>query len=228
MEHESKRVLMQLSTTLASLDEAFVTLDGEGRFTFVNTEGERLLGRPSNALLGRPIWGELAHNGNGNGNGQLQKEIKDALQTGQFAEFETFHPAQKIWLWLRVYSFADGLAVYLQDITERHHEQELLLLLQTSIARLNDVVLIAKATHDETWPPVVFVNAAFLQQTGYSQAEVLGRTLELLQGPNTQNAELKRIQRAFHHARPLKTELIYYKKNGDPFWMDLDIVPVDY
>jgi diguanylate cyclase (GGDEF)-like protein/PAS domain S-box-containing protein len=228
MEHESKRVLMQLSTTLASLDEAFVTLDGEGRFTFVNPEGERLLGRPSNALLGRPIWGELAHNGNGNGNGQLQKEIKDALQTGQFAEFETFHPAQKIWLWLRVYSFADGLAVYLQDITERHNEQELLLLLQTSIARLNDVVLIAKATHDETWPPVVFANEAFLQQTGYSQAEVLGRTLELLQGPNTQNAELKRIQRAFHHARPLKTELIYYKKNGDPFWMDLDIVPVDY
>jgi len=226
IEHEPKRVLMQLSTTLASLKEAFVTLDGQGRFTYVNPEAERLLGHPSNVLLGRPIWAELAHTDTGNG--PLQEEINDALQTGQFAEIETFYPAQKIWLWLRVYSFADGLAVYLQDITERHHEQELLQLLQTSIARLNDVVLIAKATHDETWPPVVFVNEAFLQQTGYSQAEVLGQTLELLQGPNTQNAELKRIRHAFHHARPLTTELIYYKKNGDPFWMDLDIVPVDY
>jgi len=224
IEHESKRVLMQLSTTLASLEEAFVTLDREGRFTYVNPESERLLGRPSNALLGHPIWGELAHNGSG----RLQEEINDALQTGQFAEFETFYPTQKIWLLLRVYSFADGLAVYLQDITERHHEQELLQLLQTSIARLNDVVLIAKATDDETWPPVVFVNEAFLRQTGYSQAEVLGQTLELLQGPRTQHAELKRIRQALHHARPLKTELIYYKKNGDPFWMDLDIVPVDY
>ena len=224
LEHASKHVLMQLSTTLASLGEAFVTLDREGRFTYVNAESERLLGRQSIALLGCYIWGDLAHIGTS----QLHQEIKDALLNGHFAEFETFYPPQKIWLSLRVHPFADGLAVYLQDVTERHHEQELLRLLQTSISRLNDVVLIAEAARDGAWPHIVFVNEAFLRQTGYSQAEVLGRTLELLQGPQTQSAELKRISRALDNARPLKTELIYYKKNGTQFWMDLDLMPVDY
>jgi diguanylate cyclase (GGDEF)-like protein/PAS domain S-box-containing protein len=224
IEHESKRVLMQLSTTLASLDEAFVTLDREGRFTYVNPEAERLLGRQSMALLGFYIWGELAHNGTS----RLHQEINDALQKGHFAEFEAFYPPQKIWLSLRVYPFADGLAVYLQDVTERRHEQELLRLLQTSIARLNDMVLIAEAASDGAWPRIVFANEAFLRQTGYSQAEVLGRTLEMLQGPQTQSAALQRISHALHNAQPLQAELIYYKKNGDSFWMDMDIVPVDY
>jgi diguanylate cyclase (GGDEF)-like protein/PAS domain S-box-containing protein len=119
----------------------------------------------------------------------------------------------------------------LLDLSEKkriEHEQELLRLLQTSISRLNDMVLIAEATGDGAWPRIVFANDAFLRQTGYSQAEVLGRTLEMLQGPQTQSTELKRISQALQNTSPLKTELIHYKKNGAQFWMDLDIVPVDY
>ncbi len=117
----------------------------------------------------------------------------------------------------------------LLDLPEKNnHEQELLRLLQTCIAQLNDMVLIAEAARDGAWPRIVFVNEAFLRQTGYSQAAVLGRTLEMLQGPQTQSTELQRISHALDNARPLKTEIIYYKKNGAQFWMDLDIVPVDF
>jgi diguanylate cyclase (GGDEF)-like protein/PAS domain S-box-containing protein len=223
-ESASKRVLMQLSTTLASLDEAFVTLDHQGRFTYVNPESERLMGRQSIALLGRSIWSELAHNGTS----RLHEEIIHALQSGNFSEFEAFYPAPQKWLALRVYPFTDGLAVYLQDVTERHHEQELLRLLQTSIARLNDMVLIAEARHEEAWPTIVFVNEAFVRQTGYSQVEVLGRTPELLQGPQTQRNVLNRMSHALRNSLPLSAELIYYKKNGEQFWLELNIAPVDY
>jgi len=220
----SERVLMQLSTTLASLDEAFVTLDREGRFTYVNPESERLLGPQNKALLGCHIWDALEHNGSS----RLHKEINNALQSGNFSEFEAFYPLQKKWLALRVYPFAEGLAVYLQDVTERRHEQERMRLLQTSIARLNDIVLIAEAGHKETWPKIVFVNEAFVRQTGYSQAEVLGRTPELLQGPQTQRAALNRIKHALRNALPVSCDLICYKKNGAQFWLELNIVPVDY
>ena len=223
-EHASQRVLMQLSTTLASLKEAFVTLDREGRFTYLNPESERLLGRESKALLGGPIWGDVAHNGTS----RLHQEILSALKNGTFSEFEAFYPSQEKWLALRVYPFADGLAVYMQDVTERHHEQELLRLLQTSIARLNDIVLIAEAGHEGAWPKIVFVNEAFVQQTGYSRAEVMGRTPELLQGPQTQRNALKRINHALSNTLPVAAELIYYKKNGVQFWLELSIVPVDY
>jgi len=223
-ERTSQRVLMQLSTTLASLEEAFVTLDREGRFTYVNPESERLLGRDSKALLGCHIWGELAHYGTS----RLQHDIISALQIGKFSEFEEFYPVHNKWLALRVYPFADGLAVYLQDVTERHREQELLRLLQTSIARLNDMVLIAEDGHPGAWPKIVFVNEAFVRQTGYSQVEVMGRTPELLEGPNTQRNALSRINHALRNSLSVSAELIYYKKNGELFWLELSMVPVNY
>jgi PAS domain-containing protein len=58
---------MQLSTTLASMTEAFATLDREGRFTYVNAETCSLLERSSAQLLGKRLWRELDDQGSGNG-----------------------------------------------------------------------------------------------------------------------------------------------------------------
>lgn len=225
IQQESLRVLMQLSTTLASINEAFATLDLEGRFTYLNPESERILGRKSAQLLGRCIWDEMDESGGG----RVRLELKRALETGLNAEFEAFYPPQQRWLELRAYSFAEGLAVYLRDVTERRRSQEQLQLLQTSISRLNDIVLIADAgDKGDGEPRIVFVNDAFQRLTGYTDAEVMGRTPRLLLGPLTQHTELERIRAALCASRPVRAELTVYKKNGTQFWLELEIVPVEH
>ncbi len=115
----------------------------------------------------------------------------------------------------------------LQDITEKHASQEQLRLLETSIARLNDIVLITEADPvDEPGPRIVFVNDAFERRTGYSREEVLGKSPRFLQGPKTQRGELDRISAALRKMEPVRAELINYKKNGEEIWLDLDIVPL--
>ncbi len=225
IEHETLGVTMRLSTTLASITEAFATLDHEGRFTYVSPESERLLDRSSMDLLGKPFWQET---GDGEG-GRFRSEIRQVLASGLNVEFEEFYTARSKWLEVRAYTFKEGLALYLRDITERRQGQEQLLLLQTSISRLNDIVLITEATPiDEPGPRIVFVNDAFERHTGYTREEVLGQSPRLLQGPRTQREELLRIRTALAQAEPVRAELINYKKNGEPFWMNLEIVPVDY
>lgn len=222
-EQESLRVLMQLSTTLASINEAFATLDREGRFTYVNLESERLLGIKGAQLLGQCIWDAL----DDAGSGRLRGELLRCLDSGQNAEFEVFYAPQQCWLELRAYSFAEGLAVYFRDVTERRSSQEQLQLLQTSISRLNDIVLIADAGQDGGEPRIVFVNDAFQRLTGYTDAEVMGQSPRLLQGPLTRQGELDRIAQALKGSRPVRSELTVYKKDGDQFWLELEIVPVE-
>ena len=224
-EPQSRRVLMQLSTTLASISQAFATLDHDGRFSYVNPQTEGLLEQGAAALLGRRIWRVL----DDNGAGQLRHEINKALATGLSVEFDGFYLPQHRWLELRIYPFADGLALYLRDVTERHQAQEKLQLLQASISRLNDLVVIARAGKEGGTDSleIVFVNEAFERETGYSQAEVLGRSPYLLQGPQTQHADIERIKQAMRHALPVRAELTSYKKNGETFWLELEIVPVD-
>ncbi|MDP2441793.1 EAL domain-containing protein [Rhodoferax sp.] len=224
-EQESQSLTMRLATTLASITDAFATLDREGRLTYINRESERLLRAPGTALLGQTLWDAL----DGNDTGRVHQEILEMLGSGASREFEVFCAIPDRWLELRAYPFAEGVAVYLRDVSDKRQSQEQLLLLQTCIAHLNDIVMITEAGPvDAPGPRIVFVNDAFERQTGYSPAEALGQTPRMLQGQRTQRAELDRIRQALEQARPVRAELINYKKNGEQFWLELDIVPVDY
>ncbi|MBC7445815.1 MAG: PAS domain S-box protein [Polaromonas sp.] len=114
-----------------------------------------------------------------------------------------------------------------QDITERKLAQAHLRLLEASISHLNDMVVITEAEPlDEPGPRIVFVNAAFERHTGYSGAEVLGRSPRFLQGPLTQRLALDRISAALKVWQPVRAELINYTKGGQPFWGELDMAPI--
>ena len=114
-----------------------------------------------------------------------------------------------------------------RDILAEQAVQAQLRLLETSISHLNDALLITEAEPlDEPGPRIVFVNAAFERQTGYSRAEVMGKSPRLLQGPLTQRSELDRISASLKKWQPIRSELINYTKSGDAFWVEMDIVPV--
>ncbi|MBC7610281.1 MAG: PAS domain S-box protein [Polaromonas sp.] len=137
-------------------------------------------------------------------------------------------------IWVRAQGRAtqqDGktlrLAGTFQDITQQHQSEEHMRLLQASVDNLNDIVLITEAEpFDEPGPRIVYVNDAFERRTGYSREEVLGKSPRFLQGPKTQRAELDRIGAALKKWQPVRAELINYKKNGEEFWLELDIVPI--
>lgn len=110
---------------------------------------------------------------------------------------------------------------------DRQRAEHQLKLLQTSVEHLNDLILITEAEPvSEPGPKILFVNDAFTRRTGYTSEEALGRTPRFLQGPQTQRDELDRIRAALNAWQPVRAELINYTKSGEPFWLQLDIVPV--
>jgi diguanylate cyclase (GGDEF)-like protein/PAS domain S-box-containing protein len=203
--------------------EAFTTVDREGRFTYINEKAELLLGRPARELLGRPIWNSFQKTVRL----RLEEQFGLAFEREQVLEVEELDARLSGRIELRGYPFGAGLAVHLRDVTARHKAQEQLRLLESSIARLNDLVIITEAgPFSAPGPRIVFVNEAFERRTGYSPDEVLGRTPRLLQGPGTQRRELDRIRAAMEQWQPARVDLINYKKSGEAFWVDLEVSPV--
>jgi diguanylate cyclase (GGDEF)-like protein/PAS domain S-box-containing protein len=203
--------------------EAFATVDHDGRFTYLNAQAESLLGRPAGGMLGRKIWNSFQKTVRF----RLEEQFRGSLLRRDILEVEELDASLSCRIEARGYPFGAGLAVHLRDVTRQHKSQEQLRLLESSIARLNDIVIITEAgPFRAPGPRIVFVNEAFERHTGYRPDEVLGRTPRLLQGPRTQRSELDRIRAAMEQWQPARVDLINYKKNGDPFWVDLEVSPV--
>jgi diguanylate cyclase (GGDEF)-like protein/PAS domain S-box-containing protein len=119
------------------------------------------------------------------------------------------------------------LAGTVQDVTARHRSQELLTLIEACVARLNDAVIITEACPlDEPGPRIVFVNDAFEYETGYRREEVLGKSPRFLYGPKTRRTEIEKMRTALENKAPVLAELIFYRKNGEECWAELDVSPV--
>lgn len=74
--------------------------------------------------------------------------------------------------------------------------------------------------------PIIFVNNAFINMTGYSRADVIGKNCRFLQGPETDRAVVAQVREAVLERREIATELLNYRKNGSTFWNALFISPV--
>jgi PAS domain S-box-containing protein len=74
--------------------------------------------------------------------------------------------------------------------------------------------------------PIVLANQSFLDLTGYTAAEVIGRNCRFLQGPESASEAVAAVRRAVETRRSVELELLNYRKDGSTFWNALHLDPV--
>nr|XP_029728810.1 potassium voltage-gated channel subfamily H member 8 isoform X6 [Aedes albopictus] len=76
--------------------------------------------------------------------------------------------------------------------------------------------------------PIVYCSDGFVELSGYSRAQIMqkGCACRFLYGPETKEEHKSQIESSLNGKSELKLEVIFYKKNGTPFWCLLDIVPI--
>ena len=122
----------------------------------------------------------------------------------------------------------NGIVLNLRDITERERVDERLRLLESVVVNANDAIVITEAQSlaAPEHPQIVYVNKAFTDITGYSPAEVIGKTPRILQGEKSDRCILEQIKQSLSRYLPIKTEIINYGKDNREYWVELNIVPI--
>ncbi len=103
----------QFVNTLQSISEAFVSLDRNWRFTFVNNHAERIFNKSWDQLKGCIIWDEFPETVS-----FFYKQLVRALSDNRPMAFEAFYPPLEIWFAVNAYPSAEGLSIYFSDITK--------------------------------------------------------------------------------------------------------------
>jgi PAS domain S-box-containing protein len=100
----------------------------------------------------------------------------------------------------------------------RHH---LTRLAQVAMSTASAVIITDRAG------VTVWVNQGFTRITGYDLDEAAGRTPgQLLQGPDTDRAEVARIGAALRAGQRIAAQLINYAKDGRRYWIGMKIEPL--
>jgi PAS domain S-box-containing protein len=116
------------------------------------------------------------------------------------------------------------LPLTIENAIRRSKMNERLRLLESVIVNANDAVIIATASKKN--PEIMFVNQAFMEMSGYGEAEVQTKGFGIFVGEETDRVEVQRIANAFRDFESVKSELIFYRKNGTPYWVGISIVPL--
>ena len=226
---------LRLEGVIDSAMDGIITIDADERIVVFNRAAERMFRCAATDLYGQPLGRLLmpaardAHHDHIRHFGESGKTTR---ASGEFAQVTALRAdGEEFPTEISISNVeVGGKTLYtaiLRDVSAQRRSQQQLLLLQTCIERLHDMVLITEAEPiNEPGPRIVFVNQAFERRTGYQRDEVLGRSPRFLQGPLTQRSELKRMALALQWRQPMHCELLAYQKTGETFWVEFDSVPI--
>ncbi|TFF18039.1 PAS domain-containing protein [Jiella endophytica] len=120
--------------------------------------------------------------------------------------------------------FVGSLAYVVASAWERRRTDAILALRNQALEALDQGVMITSARR--TGEPLIYVNPAFEELTGYSSAEALGRNPRFLQGPETDRSTVQELGEACRDGRSIQTTILNYRRDGSEFQSDLSISPI--
>ncbi len=152
LREEAEDARERASRILESIDDGFLALDRDWRFTYVNAAAERLTGLSRGLAIGSVLWDAFPGSFESEFGARYRAAVAEQITT----EFEGFYEPLGRWFDIRAYPSKDGgLSIYFRDITERkwadaERERHLARERQRSVQlqKLAEVSIRVSAAHD--------------------------------------------------------------------------------
>ena len=199
--NQARRALQEsaekMTDILENTSDGFFAVDAEWRFTFVNPEAEKLLGRRRQDLIGREMWSEfLELNG-----GVFEHSCRRVLSEQAAVEFESSDATGKLWFEVHAYPSGGGVSVFLRNVTERKRIEEERL----TTSKLESLGTLAGGIAHDLNNILTVISG----NIGLAQIEAPGDAASLL-------SYLAKAGQAAQHAAHLSSQLLTFSKGGAP------------
>jgi PAS domain S-box-containing protein len=123
----------KLTESLENMSDAFVAIDNNWKYTFVNQKAGLMFGKKHEDLIGKTVWGVFPE---AIGT-RYHKMWYNAMKTKKQINFEDYYAPMERWFENRLIPSKEGLVVFIQDITERKLAEKKLEDLNTELKTRN-------------------------------------------------------------------------------------------
>ncbi len=156
----------ELTNIFERITDAFVALDENWNYTYVNQKAAEIFGLSAGEVLGQNIW-QLFPDAVGN---VFYQAYRRAMQEQQYVYLEAYYEPFSRWLENHIYPSDNGISIFFRDITDKKRaEQEI----RSSNERFE---MVAGATNDVVWDwdfsnQQIWWNNNFYSHYGYPRTQ---------------------------------------------------------
>ncbi|MGO4819153.1 response regulator [Flavobacterium sp. W22_SRS_FP1] len=119
-ENKINHINKKLTESLENMSDAFVAVNNDWEYTFVNQKAAQMIGKKPEEIIGKTVWvsfpeaiGTPYH-----------KAWYKAMKTKKQINFEDYYAPLQIWIENRIIPSKEGLVVFFQDITQRKLDEQ--------------------------------------------------------------------------------------------------------
>jgi two-component system cell cycle sensor histidine kinase/response regulator CckA len=138
---QARRPDQRTAKILEAMTDAWVFLDHDWRYIYVNEKAGEIFARNPRELVGKHIWTEFPE---GIGH-PFHRAYEQAAAEQVFKQIEDYYPPYDRWFENRIYPSPEGLAIFFQDVTERRRAEHERRRLASIIENTTDLVAISNA-----------------------------------------------------------------------------------
>jgi len=186
-----------MTDILDKTSDGFFAVDRDWKFTFINPQAEKLLGRRREDLLGKDLWRALPEFTADD----TEENYRRAMSEQVAVEFGVRDMAGRVWYELLAYPSGGGVSVFFRDVTDRKRvEQERL-----TTGKLESLGTLAGGIAHDLNNVLTVISG----NIGLAQIETPESATHLL-------SFLARAAQASQHAAQLSNQLLTFSKGGVP------------
>lgn len=190
------------------ITDAFVALDRDWRYTYVNDKAGKLLGRAPADLIGKHIWTEFPE---GKGR-KFHLAYERAIATQESIVLEEYYAPYDRWFENRIFPSPEGLSIYFHDITQRKVAEETIKQYETIFDQAGWGMVIV----DPGSGRFTKVNPAFARMHGFTVEEMKNMSLMDVFAPREKGLLADRAQEAAEKGHYVY-EAVHQRKDGSTF-----------
>lgn len=202
-------------TLLESITDAFVALDRDFRYTWVNSVAERLSGKRRSELIGRAMF-EVFPEAIGT---SIDAKCRQALEQQTAIEFENYMPAWDRWFVNKIYPTKDdGLVIFWREITEAKRAEAQLRRQAQILEQIHDSIISTDLEGIiKRW------NHGAERIFGYTPEEAIGRHVSMLYFEEDRSKVGALVFEPLRRDEKLVLELRNRRKSGEECFIRLSL-----
>ncbi|WP_436347355.1 PAS domain-containing protein [Natronorubrum sp. FCH18a] len=135
----------ELETTIDRITDAFIGLDTEWEFTYVNDRARELIDREDGELLGSTLWEAFP----ATVDSTFEREYRRAMTEQDPVSFEEYFAPLETWFEVNAYPSETGLSIYFRDVSDRKATQRELHANNRTLQRLYAITADRELSFDE-------------------------------------------------------------------------------